>query len=101
MLPLKELGSNLAFEELLMRKMLALILPALAVGFMGTAAQAWGRHHGPPCPDTHYWYLSTKGYAEWKEFGLFRGSWGEKHKVVRRHRGGVVVKVWRPAYPCR
>ena len=81
-----------------MRKMLALIVSVIAVSFTGTTAQAWGRHHGPPCPDTHYWHLSKKGYAEWKEFGLFRGSWGERHKVVRRHRShGVVVKVWRPA----
>jgi hypothetical protein len=43
--------------------------------------------------------MSSKAYAEWEEFGLFKGSWDEKHKVVRRHRGhGVVVKVWRPGW---
>ena len=85
-----------------MRKLLALLIPLSAFGFANNAAQAGGWHHGPPCPDTHYWHLSSRGYADWKEFGLFKGSWGERHKVMRRHRGhGVVVKVWRPAYPCR
>ena len=80
-----------------MRKLFALLIPLAAAGFTSSAAQAGGWHHGPPCPDTHYWHLSSRGYAEWKEFGLFNGSWGEKHKVVRWHRGpGVKVKVWRP-----
>ena len=80
-----------------MRKPLALLIFLMPVGFMGSAAQAGGWHEGPPCPDTKYWHLSRKAYADWREFGLFRGSWGERHKVVSRHRGGVVVKVWRPA----
>ena len=80
-----------------MRKRLALFIPLTAVGFASHPVQAGGWHHGPPCPDTHYWRLSPRAYAEWKDFGLFRGSWGERHKVVRRnHREGVVVKVWRP-----
>ena len=81
-----------------MRKLFVLLIPLAAAGFSSHAAQAGGWHHGPPCPDTHYWHLSSRGHAEWKEFGLFNGSWGERHKVVRRHRGhGVTVKVWRPA----
>jgi hypothetical protein len=85
-----------------MRKPLALIIPLAAIISMNGTAQAGGWHSGPPCPDTKYWHLSRKAYAQWREFGLFRGSWGERHKVVRRHRGdGVVVKVWRPAPPTR
>ena len=85
-----------------MRKLLALIILLSTAGFMSATARAGGWHSGPPCPDTKYWHLSRKAYAQWREFGLFRGSWGERHKVVRRHRGdGVVVKVWRPAPPAR
>jgi len=80
-----------------MRKPLALLILLMPVGFVGSAAQAGGWPEGPPCPDTKYWHLSRKAYGDWREFGLFRGSWGERHKVVRRDRAGVVVKVWRPA----
>jgi hypothetical protein len=80
-----------------MPKRLLMLTSAIAICSLGSAAQAGGWHHGPPCPDTHYWRLSPRAYAEWKDFGLFRGSWGERHKGVRRnHREGVVVKVWRP-----
>ena len=80
-----------------MRRLLALLIPLTTASLMGSAAQAGGWHDGPPCPHTKYWHLSHKAYAEWKEFGLFKGSWGERHRVVRQHRGdGVVVKVWRP-----
>lgn len=85
-----------------MRKLFALLIPLTAAGFTGSAAQAGGWDYGPPCPDVKYWHLSPKAYAQWKEFGLFEGSWGERHRVVRRHRGpGVVVKVWRPWGPER
>jgi len=85
-----------------MRTLFALLVPLTAAGFMGSAAQAGGWYEGPPCPDTKYWHLSSKAYAQWKEFKLFEGSWGERHKVVRRYRGdGVVVKVWRPGGAAR
>ncbi len=68
----------------------------------GGVAQAGGLHrHRPPCPDVKYWYLSPKAYAQWSEFGLFRGSWYERHKVMRRQRGLVVVREWRPFPPWR
>lgn len=79
-----------------MRKLFALLIVLFAIGFTGSAAQAGGWHYGPPCPDVKYWHLSRGAYADWREFGLFRGSWGERHKVVGRYRGSVVVKVWRP-----
>ncbi len=82
-----------------MRRLFALLVALAAAAFLSSAAHAGGWHHGPPCPDTFYWRMSSKAYAEWEEFGLFKGSWDEKHKVVRRHRGhGVVVKVWRPGW---
>ena len=84
-----------------MRKLVAFAVVLIALSFTGSVAQAGGWHHGPPCPDVKYWHLSPKAYAQWSEFGLFRGSWGERHKVVRRHRGIVVVKVWRPFPPSR
>lgn len=81
-----------------MRKLVALFILLVAAGCIGGTAQAGGWRHGPPCPDTKYWHLSRKAYAQWTEFKLFDGSWGERHKVIRRPRGdGVVVKVWRPA----
>jgi len=73
-----------------------------AITFTGGVARAGGLHrHGPPCPDVKYWHLSPKAYAQWSEFGLFRGSWYERHKVVRRQRGLVVVREWRPFPPWR
>lgn len=85
-----------------MQKIFASLGLLIATCFMGGGAEAGGQGDGPPCPDTHYWHLSSKAYAQWKEFRLFEGSWGEKHKVVRRYGGdGVVVKVWRPAPAAR
>lgn len=78
-----------------MRKLAALLIMLTAFGLTARPAAAGG-WHGPPCPATHYWHLSSRAYSQWREFGLFKGSWGERHKVVRRHRGAVVVKVWRP-----
>lgn len=87
-----------------MRKLFALLISVSAIGFTPGAAQAGGWHHsGPPCPYIHYWHLPRKAYGEWADFKLFTGSWKERHRVVRRHRGGVVVvKVVRPAarYGC-
>lgn len=82
-----------------MRRLLALLVSAFAVGFLPTAAQAGGWHHRaePPCPYVHTWRLPRKAYGDWVDFKLFRGSWKERHKVVRRDRRGVVVKVVRPA----
>jgi hypothetical protein len=80
-----------------MRKVFALLGLVVAICFLSSGAKA-SRGYGPPCPDTHRWHLSSKAYAQWKEFKLFEGSWGERHKVMRQYGGdGVVVKVWRPA----
>jgi hypothetical protein len=81
-----------------MAKMLALLASIATLAMMGSSAQAFD--HGPACPDTFYWKLSRKSYAQWAEFKLFNGSYGEKHKVVYRDRRGVIVKVWRPAANC-
>jgi hypothetical protein len=88
-----------------MRKLFALLVSVSAIGFMPGAAQAGGWHHHhaePPCPNVHYWHLPRKASADWVDFKLFRGSWKERHSVVRRDRRGVVVKVVRPAarYGC-
>ncbi|MFM9850653.1 MAG: hypothetical protein ACKVP3_26435 [Hyphomicrobiaceae bacterium] len=85
-----------------MRKLLALLVSFSAVGFSASAAQASGWHSGPPCPYVHNWHLPRKAYGEWADFKLFTGSWKERHRVVRRDRRGVVVKVVRPAarYGC-
>jgi hypothetical protein len=95
------MGVLLLERPFAMKKALAILIPLMVAGISGQAAQAGSWHAGPPCPDTHYWHLSTKAYAQWREFGLFRGSWGEKHRVVHRHRGHMVVKVWRPAAKVR
>ncbi len=89
-----------------MRKLFALLVSVSAIGLLPGAAQAGGWHHHrhaePPCPYVHTWYLPRKAYADWVDFKLFRGSWKERHRVVRRDRRGVVVKVVRPAarYGC-
>lgn len=87
-----------------MRRLIALLISVSAIGFVPNIAQAGGWHHHaePPCPYVHTWRLPRKAYAEWVDFKLFRGSWKERHRVVRRDRHGVVVKVVRPAarYGC-
>ena len=86
-----------------MRKHFAVAAAFCGIIFGGGAAQAgFGLHRATaPCPDVWYWTLSPKAYAEWIEFGLFKGSYGERHRVVRRSRGLIVVKVWRPYPPSR
>jgi hypothetical protein len=84
-----------------MRKLAVLAIAVAAILISGVAAQAGGWHRGPPCPDTWYWHLTPKAYAQWREFDVLRGSWGERYKVVRRHRGLLTVKVWRPFPPSR
>jgi hypothetical protein len=89
-----------------MRKLFALLVSVSAIGLLPSAAQAGGWHHHyhaePPCPYVYTWHLPRKAYADWVDFNLFRGSWKERHRVVRRDRRGVVVKVVRPAarYGC-
>ena len=85
-----------------MQKLVGFAIALTVVTFTGGVAQAGGLHrHSPPCPDVKYWHLSPKAYAQWSEFGLFRGSWHERHKVVKRQRGLVVVREWRPFPPWR
>lgn len=87
-----------------MRKLLLLplLVGGVSVAVSSAGAQAGGWHKGPPCPHTKYWHLSRKAYGQWSGFKLFSGSWGERHKVVRRYPGGaVLVKVWRPEWARR
>ena len=86
-----------------MRNLIAVAVTLSAITFSASSAQAgFGLHRATaPCPDVWYWTLSAKAYAEWVEFGLFKGSYGERHRVVRRSRGLVVVKVWRSYPPSR
>ena len=102
-------------ETIMLRKFSLAAVAAAALGVAAlapTSASAWGHgwHHGgwhhhhaePPCPYVYTWHLPRKAYADWVDFNLFRGSWKERHRVVRRDRRGVVVKVVRPAarYGC-
>jgi len=81
-----------------MRKFVALVLLVLPLGsFTGTAdAGGWHRHVHRPVGTHFYWQMTRREYAEWEEFGLFKGSWGERHRIVRRYpRNWLVVEVSR------
>jgi hypothetical protein len=86
-----------------MRKPLALLLSIAAFGAMAGPANACHWRHGhddPPAPAHFYWYMTGRDYAQWREFGLFKGSYRERYRVVRRYPGNrLVVKVSRPALP--